>query len=62
MHNLYHLALQILCHYARVLMAEHALSMEIYSMKCEITLEDTFRAFALARHVELKWFRDLVTY
>lgn len=43
-------------------MAEHALSMEIYSMKCEITLEDTFRAFALAGHIELKTFRDLVTY
>lgn len=30
-------------------MTEHALSMEIYSMKCEITLEDTFRAFDLSQ-------------
>lgn len=41
-------------------MTEHALSMEIYSMKCEITFKDTLRAFDLSQACLAEKFQEVM--
>lgn len=52
--NLFSLTLQTFCHSARM----GALCVEMYSMECEITLEDTFRASNLGQACQAGEFQE----